>query len=95
MFFLTILIFLYVFFFRYAYLEFEDTEGVENAKLLSDSLLRGRQIKVYIYLYFCFIIIFRSFLKELISLSKGKEGREDLDLEVFSRLLFFLLKLLY
>lgn len=31
---------------RYAYIEFEDAEGVENAKLLSDSLLRGRQIKV-------------------------------------------------
>ena len=35
--------------FSYAYIEFEDAEGVENAKLLSDSLLRGRQIKVFFF----------------------------------------------
>lgn len=45
-----------IIFFRYAYLEFEDTEGVENAKLLSDSLLRGRQIKVYIINNLIYII---------------------------------------
>lgn len=31
---------------RYAYIEFENIDGVENAKLMSDSLLGGRTIKV-------------------------------------------------
>jgi polyadenylate-binding protein 2 len=30
----------------FAYVEFEDCESVETAKILNDSLLRGRQIKV-------------------------------------------------
>lgn len=35
-----------IFYFRYAYVEFLEVEAVQNATLLSESELHGRQLKV-------------------------------------------------